>query len=292
MSKIDEKLFFLTFSVFSKIGPITFQKLINYFKSASKAAQADKADLIRAGVNLKIVDAYIFFRKKFNPQNYLNHLTKNQISIITLVDENYPYGLNQISDPPFLLYLKGKLLKKDQKSISIVGTRNITSYGKSQTIRFTSDLVENGYTIVSGLAYGVDILAHQTAINASGRTIAVLGSGINVVYPINHLSIYEKIITGHGAVLSEFPPNTQPKKQNFLIRNRIISGLSQGVLVVEGAIKSGTKNIATHAANQGRDVFAIPGPISSVHSQTPNDLIKNGAKLVTSVNDILEELNY
>lgn len=211
---------------------------------------------------------------------------------ISLRDDYFPALLKEISNPPDTLYIKSqKSLKELFKNpcIAVVGTRHITSYGIEVTKKIILDLVKAGFTIVSGLAKGVDYLAHREALNNHGTTIAVLGSGVDRIYPPEHEKIAQEIIK-NGALMSEFPKDSKAAPQNFPVRNRIISGLSLGIVVTEAAEKSGTMITASYAAEQGREVFAVPGPITSVYSKGTNSLIKKGAKLVNEVSDILEEL--
>ena len=237
-----------------------------------------------------MTDDFLKFRQEFDFDNLKSTLVKQSINIITLKDDSYPALLKQSDDAPFLLYIKGQILAQDAKALAIVGTRKITPYGREATEKFAASLVAHGFTVVSGLARGVDGAAHRATLNAGGRTIAVLGSGLNLIYPVEHIGLANDIIKNGGAVISEFPPGMKAIPQNFPARNRIISGLSLGVLVAEGAAKSGTKITARAALNQGREVFAVPGPITSPLSRAPADLIKLGAKLVVDVDDILEEL--
>jgi DNA processing protein len=206
---------------------------------------------------------------------------------IKLKDKSYPANLKKITCPPEKLYVMGKILPKDHKAVAIVGTRKMTGYGQRMAQMFASQLVKNSFTIVSGLALGVDTVAHKTALKAGGRTIAVLGSGLDVIYPYQNKSL-AKNIAKSGSNVSEFPPGTKPLGTHFLVRNRIISGLSLAVLVIEGARKSGTISTATWAANQGREVFAVPGPIDSPMSEAPNYLIEQGAHVATKTKDILD----
>jgi DNA processing protein len=211
--------------------------------------------------------------------------------VLPITSSHYPRLLKEIPDPPSVLYVRGTGSKINmEKTIAVVGTRHVTAYGREITNRLVTDLVSRGYTIVSGLAYGVDALAHQAAIDAGGKTIAVLGCGIDIIAPESNTDLYWRIIDGHGAVVSEVPPGIRPNKKRFVTRNRIISGLSLGVLVTEGARKSGTLITANYAAEQGREVFAVPGPVNSKYSGAASFLLKNGAKLVESVDDIIEEL--
>ncbi len=211
------------------------------------------------------------------------------VSIVTLKDESYPNNLKQIYDPPPLLYVRGDLRTKDALAISIVGSRLTSNYGKAITERIAGDLAHYGVTIVSGMARGIDSAAHRGALSAGGRTIAVLGCGVDIIYPPENRRLFEEI-TAHGAVISEFPLSTRPEGANFPRRNRIISGLSLGVVVVQASSRSGSLITARLALEQNRDVFAVPGNVGIAGSQGTNRLIKEGAKLVESAHDILEEI--
>lgn len=214
-----------------------------------------------------------------------------RIVTLRLTDSKYPRLLKEISDPPDVLYVRGTGTKINlEKTIAVVGTRHVTSYGALITKKLVKDLVFLGYTIVSGLAYGVDAIAHKSAIDAGGKTIAVLGCGIDIIAPPSNTDLYWRIIRGNGAIVSEVPPGVKTDKRKFVTRNRIISGLSLGVVVTEGARCSGSLITANYAAQQGRDVFAVPGPVTSKYSGAASFLLKNGAKLVESASDIAEEL--
>jgi DNA processing protein len=211
--------------------------------------------------------------------------------ILTIHDKRYPRLLAEIPDPPEKLYIDGTGTKINlNNTIAVVGTRDMTSYGRLVTTRLVRELVRMGYTIVSGLARGIDTVAHQTTIETGGKTIAVLGCGIDIISPPCNATLYWDIIHGHGAVVSEIAPGIRTSKQRFVTRNRIISGLSRGVVVIEGTQHSGTLITAKYAAEQGREVFAVPGPITSTYSRAASILLKNGAKLVESADDIVEEL--
>jgi len=215
----------------------------------------------------------------------------NDIAVFRISDPKYPRLLKEIPDPPSVLYVRGKGSKINlEKTIAVVGTRHVTPYGARMTKKLVTELVNLGYTIVSGLAIGVDTIAHQTAIDAGGKTIAVLGCGIDIIAPPSNADLYWDIVNGHGAVVSEIPPGVVTDKKRFVTRNRIISGLSLGVVVTEGARKSGSLITARYAGEQGREVFAVPGMVTSVYSGAASFLLKNGAKLVESASDIVEEL--
>ncbi|OIN83283.1 DNA-processing protein DprA [Francisella sp. TX07-6608] len=234
-----------------------------------------------------------------NQRKYLEYLDKvskwldssDKNQIITYLDNRYPSDLKQISNPPFILYCSGNSDLLNSQQLAIVGARNHSSYGKNVTAKLCADLKGSKLTIISGLTYGIDTLAHKYAIDNNLSTIAVVGTGVDVVYPSSNRELYNKIINTNGLIISEFPLGTGPLRYNFPQRNRIISGLSKGVVVVDAASKSGSLITAELALEQNKEVFAIPGSIFSTTSQGCNQLIKQGAKLVCNVNDILEEIN-
>ena len=219
-------------------------------------------------------------------------LREKEIECQILADKNYPENSKKIDNKPIKLFIKGEIKASDKKALAVVGSRRMSCYGKKVTQKLVADLVKEKITIVSGLARGIDTVAHQTALKMGGRTIAVLAGGLDKVYPPENKDLVGKIIKGHGAVVSEFPLGQPAVSVNFPVRNRIIAGLSLGVLVIEGALKSGSLITARYAAEQGREVFAVPGPIDAIGSQAPLFLIKQGAKLVEKIEDILEELSF
>ncbi len=216
---------------------------------------------------------------------------KKIIKQIDLGLEEYPFLLSQISSPPKSIYVIGNEKILDFKSIAVVGSRKMTEYGRSVTEKLVKGLVINDLVIVSGLARGIDGMAHRVTLENKGKTIAVLGHGFDRIYPPEHRGLAKKIVMSGGCLVTEFPFNFPIKKQNFAMRDRIMAGLSLGTLVIEGKKKSGTKITATMAADYGREVFSVPGPIESKLSEGPAELIQEGAKLVTSVEDIIEELH-
>jgi len=286
---MKEKDCWLGLSVFSGIGSRRFQLLYQHFKSAEKIWQAKKDTLLATGLPAKIVDEFLRFRQKFNPDFYASWLEKRGIKFVTLLDKNYPKNLKEIDGPPFVLYYQGEIKKEDELSLGVVGTRRPTVYGRQVTENLVADLVGCGLTIISGLARGIDTLAHKTALQYNGRTIAVFASGLDIVYPPENKKLAKEIVK-NGALVSEYPPGTKPSLGSFPYRNRIVSGLSLGVLVIEGAERSGSLITARKAAEQGREVFAVPGPITSKMSAATAKLLKQGAKPTTDVVDILEEL--
>lgn len=280
---------YIGFSAFPGIGPLRFKLLLDYFKGATKAWQVEEQTLLSLGLGDKLVVKFSSFRKAFHPKVYEAQLLEKEIKIITRIDVHFPKLLREIPDPPIALFVKGNLPKWD-RVIAVVGSRKPTPYGRGVTETITHDLVDNSFVIVSGLARGIDGIAHRAALSGGGQTVAVLGCGVDIIYPPDHALLYHAIIKNGGAIVSEVPPGHTVLKGLFPARNRIISGLSQGVVITEGAEDSGSLITARNAAEQGREVFAVPGPITSYLSAGPTKLIKQGAKVVTQVSDILEEL--
>ena len=287
----DEKKYWLGFSAFAGIGPKKFLLLRDYFGSAKKAWLASSFELLKAGLGQNLLTSFVEFRKKLDLDSYFLRLRENRIECQTLEDKNYPENLKNIDNPPFVLFVKGNLKANDRWAIAVVGSRRMSSYGELVTKKLVKDLVGFNLTIVSGLARGIDTMAHKTALRFKGRTIAVLPCGLDIVYPSENKNLVKQIIDKGGAVVSEYPPGFRVSRGNFPARNRIVSGLSLGALIIEGAERSGSLITARLAGEQGREVFAVPGQVTSKNSFTPSLLIKMGAKLVWDVNDILEELN-
>lgn len=288
MNQATEREAYIGFSVCPGIGPLRFQLLVKYFGKANDAWGASKETLEGLGLGQKLTAQLDTFRHSFNPAEFQKETQKKEITIVTRIDSEYPEKLHEIPDPPIALYVKGNLNLRTW-SMAVVGTRKPTTYGREITRQLTRDLALAGFTIVSGLARGVDGIAHRTALETHAHTIAVLGCGVDIIYPPEHRSLYTEIIETGGAVISEVPPGVTVARGLFPARNRIISGISHGVLVTEGAEDSGSLITARFAADQGRDVFAIPGPITSYLSRGPTNLIRQGAKVVTGIADILEE---
>ncbi|MFH0947564.1 MAG: DNA-processing protein DprA [Elusimicrobiota bacterium] len=275
----------------SVIGPARFKKFLDFFGNAGKILTVSVNDLMHIeGIERKTAETIISDREKFDVVKEQEEAEKNGVRIIASFMDEYPQTLKTIYDYPPILYVKGSLDKKDVVAVGVVGTRKITSYGKMVCEYLARELSNSGITIVSGLARGVDTIAHQTVVNEKGRTIAVLGNGLLYHYPPENRKLEDKIAE-NGAVISEFNMHTRPDKQNFPRRNRVISGISLGVVVIEADEKSGALITAKSAIEQGRDVFAIPGNIFSKYSRGPHKLIKDGAKLVESVDDIINEIN-
>ena len=300
MSKftLDELINLKILLSLDRIGPVKVISLFNKFGSVENIFEACLNELTSIdGVNKSSAEKIINSRKQKNElqTNYLQELEileKKGIEISTYWDENYPFLLKKIYDPPIIIYSKGKFLEQDNYSIAIVGTREPTSYGKNQTEKFAEEISTSGITIVSGLARGVDSIAHNTALKNNGRTIAVLGNGLDIVYPPENKKLYERI-PENGVLISEFELGAKPDATNFPRRNRIIAGLSLGCLVVESDVTGGAIQTAHFALDQDREVFAVPGNLSIKQSEGTNHLIQKGeAKLVKNGSDIFEELNY
>lgn len=282
--------FRVAFTLVKGIGAVRLQALLDYFGDAESAWNAPAFDLVSAGLSKKLAERVLETRASLDLEQYMANLQAQEIQILTWDDPLYPAHLKQIDQPPPILYLKGAFSPEDAWAVAIVGTRAVTAYGRQVTEEIATVLAQNGVTIVSGLARGVDAVAHSAAVKAGGRTLAVLGSGVDRIYPPEHRALAEKIML-QGAVLSDYAPGTPPESANFPPRNRIISGLSLAVVVIEAAETSGSLITASFAAEQGRDVFAVPGNIFAPQSKGTNRLIANGAKPLLAVNDILEALD-
>ena len=286
----EERLYWLVLSSIPRVGSVTFFKLLSIFGSAKKAWFATQNELENNKISKNISVLIPRKRKTINPQKYYLSLIKDGIEIVCLPDKEYPQLLKNIKHPPPVLYYKGSLKQIDNQSIAVVGTRRPSLYGRQITKKLVSDLALHNITIVSGLARGIDGIAHKTALNNHGRTIAYLGSGLNKIYPQEHKGLASKIVKS-GCIISEYPPRLSPKRGNFPARNRLISGMSQGVLIIESLSKSGTMHTANHAKNQNKPIFVLPSLNKSPLSKAPLDLIDQGAILVKNADDIMKNLN-
>lgn len=282
--------YWLGFSLVPEIGLKRFNLLLQHFDDLRSAWYADAPTLRRSGLDGRALANLLAFRERIDLAGEMTKVERAGARLLTLNDADYPPLLKAISTAPPVLYIRGELTPEDALSVAVVGTRKATTYGKDAASYFSKELAGNGVTIISGLAHGVDAVAHRAALDAGGRTLAILGCGIDVLYPRDHAALAKEILA-HGAILSEFPLGTPPEAGNFPRRNRIISGLSLGVLVVEAPEKSGALITASFAAEQGRDVFAVPGNIFSPSSTGANRLIQDGAKPVLTAADILGEIN-
>jgi DNA processing protein len=293
MLEKQELKYWLAWNRVKEIGPIRFSNLMNSFSSLEEAwnnnRKKDISKILQVGPNIweKIESQ----KQSINPDSELSLLEKMKVNVITIKEDDYPVLLKNIYDPPPIIYYRGNFLDmvNNKKTLAVVGSRKATYYGRKIARDISLELASRGYTIISGLARGIDTKAHLGALEAGGKTVAVLGCGIDRIYPAENISIANKIIK-NGAIITEFPVYTKPEKNNFPRRNRIISGLSMGTLVVEAAEKSGALITSDYSLDQGREVFAIPGSIHSFLSKGCHDLIKQGAKLVNSYQDIIEEL--
>jgi DNA processing protein len=278
-------------SMVEGVGARTYQRLLERFGSTTAILNASRSDL--SGFDFLKPDTLAQLttaRNRLDPTHIIELCEQDQIDILSLQDTRYPRQLRTITDPPPILYVKGTLLPSDAFSIAVIGTRRCTPYGERQTERLTSALVQNGFTIISGLALGIDGIAHRAALKAGGRTLAVLGSGLHRLYPPEHQPLAQKMIDSGGCVMSEYPPLHPSAKWTFPQRNRIVSGLSLGVLVIEAPVRSGAMISARMAGEQGRDIFAVPGSIESPASNGCHQLMKDGAYITESADDILDVL--
>ncbi|RPI30929.1 MAG: DNA-protecting protein DprA [Chloroflexota bacterium] len=286
----DSRLYWIGFNLVKGIGAVRFRALLDVFGDAESAWKAPADALRSAGLSARIIENLVKVRAQVSLEQLWNQIQAEKIQVITWDDENYPRRLKEIDQPPPVIYARGELLAEDEWAVAIVGTRRITSYGRQVSEEVASTLARNGVTVVSGLARGVDGVAHQSALNAGGRTLAVLGSGVNRVYPPEHRRLAEQIIA-RGALISDYPPGTPPDAGNFPPRNRIISGLSMAVVVVEAGAESGALITASFAAEQGREVFAVPGNIMAPQSQGTNRLVQQGAHPLLDMKELLDILD-
>jgi DNA processing protein len=283
-------LHWLALTLTPGLGPTRSRKLVEYFDGIEGVFHASLTELEAAGLLAESAQSIFAGKSLELAHAELARIHEGKIHVLPLDDPAYPAQLKQIYDPPLLLYIRGAVDLLSQPSIAVVGTRHPTPYGSGMTERLSCDLANQGLVILSGLARGVDSAAHRGAVSAKGKTVAVLGTGVDEIYPRENKRLAEQILALGGAIVSEFPLGTFPAPQNFPIRNRIISGLAVGVLVVEGAEYSGTRITARCALEQNRELFAVPGNVTNKNSWTPNALLKQGAKLVATWEDVWEEL--
>ncbi|MDP2729758.1 MAG: DNA-processing protein DprA [Dehalococcoidales bacterium] len=286
----EEIKYWVGFSLVPGIGRVKFGQLESYFKSLENAWQAAPAELRQAGLDSGAIRAITSWRPKVSLEAEMEKLERYGVKVFTCHDDGYPSRLKEIYDYPPVLYVRGSLLPEDEWSLAVVGTRRASVYGRQVTEEIVADLARSKITVVSGLAKGIDSVAHRTALAAGGRSLAVFGCGLDIVYPAENVEMARRIMQ-QGALISEYPLGTRPRADNFPRRNRIMSGICLGVLVVEAGESSGAMITAHLALEQNREVFAIPGSILSPASRGTNQLIQEGAKLVRSYTDILEELN-
>ncbi len=282
--------YWVAFSSIPGIGRVRLTQLENYFSNLENAWKASPGDLKRAGLDSVALRAIAKWRPGVSPETEMEKLLRYGVKVITCNDTDYPSRLREIYDYPPVLYIRGSLLPEDEWCLAVVGTRRATVYGKQVTEEIVTDLAQSKITIVSGLAKGIDTIAHRSALETGGRSLAVFACGLDIVYPGENARLARDIVE-QGALISEYPLGTRPRAENFPRRNRILSGLSLGVLITEAGENSGAMITARMALEQNREVFAIPGSILSPVSRGTNKLIQEGAKLVCDYTDILEELN-
>lgn len=284
------KRYWIGINLVKGIGAVRFRALLDFFGDARSAWEANPDDLRAAGLSKRIVERFLTARQQVDLDAIWQKTVDRNIRVITWDDADYPARLREIAQPPPVMYLRGDFIEDDAWAVAIVGTRRVSSYGRQVTEEIATFLAQNGVTVVSGLARGVDGIAHQAALNAGGRTLAVLGSGVDRIYPPEHRNLAEAI-SKSGAILSDYPPETPPEASNFPPRNRIISGLSMASIIIEAGATSGALITANFAVEQGREVFAVPGNIFAPQSKGPNKLIQNGAHPLLKPQDILDVLD-
>ena len=286
----DDKKYWIGFNLVRGIGAVRFQQILSYFGDLSIAWEAPAEAFQKAGLPARALNNFLKLRKEINLDAVYDSILEDDVTVMTLMDDDYPRLLREIDQAPPVIYVKGRLSPADEFAVAMVGTRRVTAYGQQIARDVSLFLAGHGLTIVSGLARGVDGLVHQHALKAGGRTIAVLGSGVDVIYPPEHRKLAEAICE-NGAVISDYPMGTKPDGVNFPPRNRIISGLSLATIVIEAGARSGALITADFAVEQGRDVFAVPGNILSPASMGTNALIQKGAYALVSPQDVLDVLD-
>ncbi len=284
---MDPRAYWVGFNLVRGIGAVRFRILLEVFGDLSTAWNATPAQLLEAGIPQYAVGQWIKIRSEVDLERVWDHLLRKNIQVLTWQNSEYPRRLREVDQCPPVIYLRGSLGLEDEAAIAVVGTRRASVYGKQIAQDLGDFLARNGITVVSGLARGVDGFAHEAVLNAGGRTIAVLGNGVDLVYPPEHRALGQRIIE-NGCLLSDYPPGTQPDSKNFPPRNRIISGLAAGVVVIEAGETSGALITASFAAEQGREVFAVPGNILTPTSKGTNRLIEQGARPLLNFNDLLD----
>ncbi|MBU1089221.1 DNA-processing protein DprA [Patescibacteria group bacterium] len=284
--------YFAALNSLEKITPLRFGRLLKFFRNdAERIWKSSRHEWQEAGIEFKAVTEIFIEKEKINPDEIIQKLQKAGAEVLPITSEKYPKLLKEIYDAPPVLLVRGEFpVPADDFAIAVVGSRILTSYGKQATTEITRGLAQAGISIISGLAIGADSAAHQAALDCGGRTVAVLGNGIDTIYPPRNQKLGEDILKKGGAIISEFPVGTSPNTYNFPLRNRIIAGLSKGVVVSEGREKSGSLITAALANEFGREVFAVPGSIFSENSAGPNRLIRDGAKPILNSNDVIDAL--
>ena len=289
---MNEREAYIALNMMEKVGPVTVRSLVEVLGTAAAIFEAGGVAMKRAkGVGEELVRAIVGQRREIDWRGEIDRAAQSGVRIIAQTDRDYPKRLRDIHDPPLALYVNGELQVRDDHAIAVVGTRRPTHYGRGCAERFAAELARVGFVVVSGLAEGIDTAAHEAVLKVKGRTLAVLGGGLDCMYPQANEELARRI-SENGAVMTEYPFGRQPDRTTFPVRNRIVSGLSMGVIVVEAGDSSGALITADQALDQGRSVFAVPGRIDSSTAHGPHRLIKQGAKLVDCVEDILQEFEF
>lgn len=287
---MNEKRYWIWLSRVEKLGSIKAQKLLEKYKTPQNIWKAKKEDLLKTeGIGEETVKQILKEEYRLNLEKYEKYMQENNIELIHIYDKDYPERLNKVYDKPIVLYIKGDKTILNKFSLAVIGCREHTKYGEIVAKNISTQIAKSNIITVSGLAKGIDSIAHRETLKVHGKTIAVIGSGLDNIYPSENINLANEIIKNGGAIISEYVIGTKPQKMNFPARNRIISGLSNGVVVIEAKKKSGTMITVDFALEQGKEVFAVPGNILSPNSEGTNELIKQGAKMVTGIEDILEE---
>ena len=289
---MDSREAFIALNLIEGVGPVRARSLLEHFGEAPKILAASRHELTRVrNIGADTAENIFNWEKTVDLAGELKRIADYGCHVLISADENYPASLREIYDPPLVLYVRGELTAKDKNSVAMVGSRMTTHYGIETARKLAYQLAYTGVTVVSGGARGIDTAAHQGALSGKGRTIAVLGTGINLVFPPENAELFERIAS-NGAVMTQFPFNRPADKQSFPIRNRIVAGMTLGTVVVEANLSSGALITANFATEYGRQIFAVPGRIDSPRSKGCHDLIKKGAKLCEGVEDILSEFEY
>jgi DNA processing protein len=289
---MDSREALVALNMIEHVGPVRVRQLLEHFGEAPAILRASKSQLLYVrGIGEETAESISNWEKSVDLAGELKRIADFGCHVLTQADENYPPSLREIYDPPIVLYIKGTLTAKDKNGVAMVGSRMTTHYGIEVARKLAYQLAYVGVTVVSGGARGIDTAAHQGAMSAKGRTIAVLGTGINIIFPPENVELFERI-AANGAVVTQFPFNRKADKQSFPIRNRIVAGMTLGTVVVEANLTSGALITANFATEYGRQVFAVPGRIDSPRSKGCHELIKKGAKLCEGAEDILSEFEY
>ena len=282
--------YWIWLSRIENVGSIKIQKLMERFKTPEGIWNANKRQLVEVeGIGEKCAFKILEPKYRLNLNKYIEYMEKNKIELISMYDKYYPEKLKEIYDKPIVLYIKGNKEILNKFSLAIIGCREYSKYGENICNKISYDIAKKGIVTVSGLAKGIDSIAHKATLKAKGKTIAVIGSGIDKIYPYENIGLANEIIKNGGAIISEYIVGTKAQKMHFPARNRIISGISNGVVVIEAKKKSGTMITVDFALEQGKEIFAIPGNVTNINSEGTNELIKQGAKCITNAEDIFEE---